>query len=159
MNTQADGFLKSILISSEPLDLMALQSEVHQNAGESGAVVTFTGAVRVSNEEQGLVGMSLEHYPGMTEIQLARILEEANKRWQLNRLIVAHRVGYLTAGEPIVFVGACGLHRKEAFEAAEFVMDYLKQKATFWKKEHYADREVWVEAKASDQIAAKRWFV
>jgi molybdopterin synthase catalytic subunit len=162
MNKLSTRQLDNIIISSEPLDLAAINARIHLNQGESGAVVTFTGAVRVSQEESGLTGMTLEHYPGMTESQLADILEQANKRWHLNKVLVIHRVGYLTPGEPIVFVGTCSLHRKEAFEAAEFIMDYLKQNATFWKKEHYFDDkngEVvnWVEAKQSDVTAAERW--
>ncbi|TQV84457.1 molybdenum cofactor biosynthesis protein MoaE [Aliikangiella coralliicola] len=148
---------ENIIITSEPLDIGELTRQVHLNQGESGAAVTFTGAVRVSAEENGLTAMSLEHYPGMTEAQLAKIVGEANQRWQLNKVMVVHRVGHLSPGEPIVFVGTCGLHRKEAFEAAEFVMDFLKQKATFWKKEHYGSREVWVEAKKTDAEAAERW--
>jgi len=147
----------SINISSASLDMGQLFAKAHENKGESGAVVTFTGAVRVSKEEAGLTGMSLEHYPEMTEKQLQKILDEAEKRWQLNSAMVVHRVGYLGPGEPIVFVSTTGLHRKEAFEAAEFIMDYLKQKATFWKKEHYGDKTVWVEAKESDSAAADRW--
>ena len=146
-----------IQIESSCLNLAQLLADAHRNEGESGAVVTFTGAVRVSEEESGLTGMTLEHYPGMTESQLAKILEEAEERWHLNTTKVVHRVGFLGAGEPIVFVAVSSLHRKEAFEAAQFIMDYLKQKATFWKKEHYADKTVWVEAKQSDVEAASRW--
>ena len=147
-----------IRISEQPLDIPALTREAHINQGESGAVVTFTGAVRVSAEETGLTAMSLEHYPGMTEAQLGEILDEANQRWHLNKTMVAHRVGYLKPGDPIVFVATSGLHRKEAFEAAEFIMDYLKQRATFWKKEFYGDEGIWVEAKQSDCEAAERWL-
>ena len=146
-----------IQIESSSLDLTQLLAEAHKNEGESGAVVTFTGAVRVSDEESGLTGMTLEHYPGMTESQLAKILEDAEKRWHLNNTKVVHRVGFLQAGDPIVFVAVSSLHRKEAFEAAQFIMDYLKQNATFWKKEHYGDKTVWVEAKQSDVEAVSRW--
>ena len=149
--------LKNIIISETPLDISAFCHQMHLNNGESGAVVTFTGAVRVSREELGLTAMTLEHYPGMTESQLADILDEANKRWHLNNTLVVHRVGHLLPGEPIVFIGTSALHRKDAFEATEFIMDYLKQKATFWKKEHYGEQEIWVEAKQSDDKAAKRW--
>lgn len=155
---QAD---KQIIISDKPLDVSDLNNIVQSNKGESGASVIFTGNVRVSNEEQNLVGMTLEHYPGMTESLLDEIIAQAIKRWHLNRVLVAHRVGYLTPGEPIVFVGTCGLHRKEAFESAEFIMDYLKNKATFWKKEHYSNNgvkhDVWVESKQSDLDAVDRW--
>lgn len=155
---QAD---KQIIISDKPLDISDLNQSIQSNQGESGASVIFTGNVRVSQEEQGLTGMTLEHYPGMTESLLDEILVQAIKRWRLNRVLVAHRVGYLAPGEPIVFVGTCGLHRKEAFESAQFIMDYLKNKATFWKREHYANngliRDVWVESKQSDLDAIDRW--
>lgn len=148
---------KKITISAQALELDALNGLAHANQGETGAVVTFTGAVRATEEDNGLTGMTLEHYPGMTETQLAQILDDAARRWRLNRMIVVHRVGFLQPGEPIVFVATCSLHRKEAFAAAEFIMDYLKQKATFWKKEHFGSRAHWVEAKASDAEAAERW--
>ncbi|TQV76928.1 hypothetical protein FLL45_02960 [Aliikangiella marina] len=147
-----------VIISPQPFDLARMNQAIQESQGESGASVIFTGAVRVSDAEAGLTGMTLEHYPGMTEKQLAQIIGEAKKRWRLNKIYVAHRVGYLKPGEPIVFVGVSGLHRAESFSAAQFIMDYLKQKATFWKKEHYGDKEVWVEAKASDEKAAERWI-
>jgi len=154
---------KRVIISDQPLDLTELNQMVQVNQGESGASVIFTGNVRVSESEQGLTGMTLEHYPGMTESLLDEILAEATKRWQLTRVLVVHRVGHLTAGEPIVFVGSCALHRKEAFEAAEFIMDYLKNRATFWKKEHYSKsgviQDVWVESKQSDSDSLKKWMV
>jgi len=153
----ANPIPQEIIISDKPFDLNEFNQLIQANQGESGAAVIFTGAVRVSEEESGLTGMTLEHYPGMTEKQLASIIKEAKSRWHLTRILVAHRVGYLAPGEPIVFVGVCGLHRAEAFQAAQFVMDYLKQKATFWKKEHYAEKSVWVEAKPSDEKAAGRW--
>lgn len=150
-------FSFAIKISEQPLILKELNQQVQVGQGEVGAAVVFTGSVRVSESEQGLTGMSLEHYPGMTEHQLEKILQLASQRWQLGKALVAHRVGYLEPGEPIVFVGVTGLHRREAFEAAEFIMDYLKMNATFWKKEHYGDKTVWVEAKQSDARAASRW--
>jgi molybdopterin synthase catalytic subunit len=153
--------VKQIIITDQPLDISALNQTIQSNQGESGASVIFTGNVRVSDEEKGLTGMTLEHYPGMTESLLDEILVQAIERWQLNRVLVAHRVGHLSPGEPIVFVGTCGLHRKEAFESAQFIMDYLKNKATFWKKEHYscngANQDIWVESKQSDLDALDRW--
>ncbi len=152
---------KQIIISDRSLDIFGLNQIVQSNQGESGASVIFTGNVRVSQEEQGLTGLTLEHYPGMTESLLSKIVDQAIKRWQLNRVLVAHRIGYLSLGEPIVFVGTCGLHRKEAFESAEYIMDYLKHKATFWKKEHFANngqmKDAWVESKKSDLAAIDRW--
>ncbi len=160
-DSHSDQF--SILVSEEPLDIPLLNCSIQSNQGESGASVIFTGNVRVSHEEQNLTGMTLEHYPGMTESLLTEIACQAIKRWQLNKVIVAHRVGYLSVGDPIVFVGACALHRLQAFKAAEYIMDYLKHKATFWKKEHYningngKTKNVWVEAKQSDIDSLKRW--
>jgi len=148
---------QEIYISDKPFNLTSLNHAIQTNEGESGAAVIFTGAVRVSVEESGLTGMTLEHYPGMTEKQLADIIDEARERWHLTRILVAHRVGYLEPGDPIVFVGVCGLHRAEAFIGAQFIMDYLKQKATFWKKEHYGESTHWVDAKSSDAQAAERW--
>jgi len=151
----------SVIISDEPFDLAALNHVIQSSEGENGASVIFTGCVRVSDEESGLTGMTLEHYPGMTESLLEDILSQAAARWHLTRVLVAHRVGHLLPGETIVFVGICALHRKEAFEAAEFVMDYLKNQATFWKKEHYAPSsnktDTWVDAKQTDLESLKRW--
>lgn len=154
--------LKEIIISEKPLDLNYLNELVQSNQGESGASVIFTGCVRVSEQELGLTGMTLEHYPGMTESLLDAILVDAIDRWSLNRVIVAHRVGHLGPGEPIVFVGTCALHRKESFESAEFIMDYLKNRATFWKKEHYSTASPkqtrWVDAKQSDRDSLDKWL-
>ncbi len=150
-----------LAITEQPLDLVNLNCRVQQHQGEYGASVIFTGSVRVSEAEKHLIGMSLEHYPGMTENLLQQIIDRAIKRWQLGRVVVAHRVGYLKPGEPIVFVATAALHRREAFEAAEYIMDYLKNDATFWKQEHYlvdgVAKDIWVEAKQSDQQSLKRW--
>ena len=126
------------------------------NAGV-GAVVTFTGYVRDFNDGRDVAGMFLEHYPGMTEKALGNIVLEAEQRWPLLKLDVIHRVGALAPGEPIVFVGVASAHRQAAFQACDFVMDYLKTRAPFWKKEQTADGPHWVEARASDDAAADRW--
>ncbi|MDQ7048231.1 MAG: molybdenum cofactor biosynthesis protein MoaE [Enterobacterales bacterium] len=150
-----------LAITDKALDLAHFNRMVQQQQGEYGASVIFTGSVRVSSAEKHLVAMSLEHYPGMTETLLQQIIDKAVKRWQLGRVVVVHRVGYLKPGEPIVFVATAALHRREAFEAAEYIMDYLKTDATFWKQEHYringVTKDVWVEAKQSDQQRLKRW--
>ncbi len=150
-----------LMISENPLDLAALNALVQQQQGEYGASVIFTGSVRVSEAEKDLVGMTLEHYPGMTESLLQNIIDQAIERWCLGKVVVVHRVGYLTAGEPIVFVATAALHRKEAFQGAEFIMDYLKNEATFWKQEHYLidgeEKDVWVEAKQSDAASLQKW--
>ncbi|GAK86587.1 molybdenum cofactor biosynthesis protein MoaE [Vibrio ponticus] len=109
----------------------------------SGAVVTFVGKVRDMNLGDDVVGLSLEHYPGMTEKALAEICDEAEQRWPLEAIRVIHRVGDMTTGDQIVFVGVASAHRGAAFEACEFVMDYLKTKAPFWKKERTTEATRW----------------
>ncbi|MBX6318269.1 molybdopterin synthase catalytic subunit MoaE [Pigmentiphaga sp.] len=122
-----------------------------------GAIVTFVGTVRDVNEGDHVASLTLEHYPGMTEKALADIVEQAHGRWSLNAVRVIHRVGTLTAGDQIVFVGVAGRHRGECFAACEFIMDYLKTQAPFWKKEATDRGERWVEARDSDDQAAQRW--
>ncbi|MBD1550800.1 molybdopterin synthase catalytic subunit MoaE [Pseudomonas typographi] len=122
-----------------------------------GAVVTFTGYVRDFNDGQPVHGLALEHYPGMTEKALAKIVSEAEQRWPLLNVRVLHRVGALEPGEPIVFVGTASAHRQAAFDACSFIMDYLKARAPFWKKERTPQGERWVEGKASDKAAEQRW--
>jgi molybdopterin synthase catalytic subunit len=123
-----------------------------------GAVVTFSGVVRSTNEGKPLQAMSLEHYPGMTEAELERVEAEARRRWPLQASLIIHRVGKLVPGDNIVLVVTASAHREAAFEAAAFLMDYLKTRAPFWKKETGADgTERWVEARDSDEDAAGRW--
>ena len=122
-----------------------------------GAVVSFVGYVRDFNDGQAVVGMFLEHYPGMTEKSLGNIVDEAHARWPLLKLEVLHRIGTLEPGEPIVFVGVTSAHRQAAFDACAFVMDYLKTRAPFWKKEQTATGPRWVDGRDSDQAAAERW--
>ena len=122
-----------------------------------GAVVTFTGLVRDNNLDDGVTGLFLEHYPGMTEKSILAILDEAASRWELIASRVIHRVGPLTPGDQIVFVGACSPHRADAFAATDFIMDYLKTRAPFWKKELTEVGERWLETRQSDVDAAARW--
>lgn len=122
-----------------------------------GAVVTFTGRVRNNNEGQNVTALTLEHYPGMTEKSLAKIINTAKKRWNIGKVKVIHRIGKLTIGEQIVFVGVTSKHRKDAFEANEFIMDYLKVSAPFWKKELTDNGEKWLDAKNSDTNKAEQW--
>ena len=122
-----------------------------------GAVVSFVGYVRDFNDGRDVAGMFLEHYPGMTEKALGKIIDEAAQRWPLLKLEVLHRIGLLEPGEPIVFVGVASAHRQAAFDACSFVMDYLKTRAPFWKKEQTPSGARWVEAKASDDSARERW--
>lgn len=123
----------------------------------AGAVVTFTGKVRDMNLGDNVTGLSLEHYPGMTEKALSEICDQAQARWPLLQLRVIHRVGDLDIGDQIVFVGVSSAHRGAAFEACEFVMDYLKTKAPFWKKERTTEETRWVDSRDSDAKAAERW--
>ncbi|WP_159651548.1 molybdopterin synthase catalytic subunit MoaE [Vibrio atypicus] len=123
----------------------------------AGAVVTFVGKVRDMNLGDNVTGLSLEHYPGMTEKALAEICDQAEQRWPLLNVRVIHRVGDLDIGDQIVFVGVSSAHRGAAFEACEFVMDYLKTKAPFWKKERTTEATRWVESRDSDAKAAERW--
>lgn len=119
-----------------------------------GGVASFTGIVR---GEDGLVALELEHYPAMTAAQVERIVEEALERWPLLGVRVIHRHGRLEPGERIVFVGTASRHRTAALEACAFLIDWLKSEAPFWKKEYFADRTAWVEAKAEDDAKAEGW--
>lgn len=121
----------------------------------AGAIVSFTGLVRGGAGSGS--GMMIEHYPGMTEKAIAAIMEQALKRWNLVDCLVIHRFGKLVVGEPIMMVAAAGIHRSEAFHAADFLMDYLKSRAPFWKKEFGSDGENWVSSKEADEAALKRW--
>ncbi len=122
-----------------------------------GALVNFVGLVRDIDHDAGLACMHLEHYPGMTEKSIEGILEEARMRWSVIDTRVIHRVGDLTPGDQIVYVGVTSAHRGDAFAACEFIMDYLKTRAPFWKKEITTQGEYWVEARESDDDAAERW--
>ena len=122
-----------------------------------GAICTFTGLVRDLNDDAEVTGLFLEHYPDMTEKQLVRIVENASQRWPLIGVSIIHRIGKLVPGDEIVLVAVAASHRGEAFSACEFIMDYLKTQATFWKKEVGADGEKWLTMRDSDQTAADRW--
>jgi molybdopterin synthase catalytic subunit len=123
-----------------------------------GALVSFTGLCR--DEAGTLAALELEHYPGMAEAELERIASDALKRWPLTGLTVVHRYGKIQPGEQIVLVAAASAHRRAAFEAADFLMDFLKTRAPFWKKEHFVsgESETWVAAKADDDADAERWI-
>lgn len=144
-----------IRVQAEPFDTGA---EAAALEGEGvGAVVTFSGLVRNQSALGAVSAIELEHYPGMTERALAAIVDEAAARWPLLGITVIHRIGHLPAGAPIVLVAVASSHRAAAFEAASFLMDYLKTRAPFWKKEWVAGVAHWVEAKDSDVAAAGRW--
>ena len=121
----------------------------------SGAVVTFTGVVR--DVAGGLEAMEIEHYPGMTERALNQIAQEAKERWSLEDVLVIHRYGRLAPGAPIMMVATAARHRRDAFEAAEYLMDYLKSRAPFWKREVTREGATWVAARAEDEQALSRW--
>ena len=122
-----------------------------------GAVAAFIGTVRDVNADASVASMTLEHYPGMTEKALAAIIDDAKSRWEIADALVVHRVGALKPADQIVLVGVTSAHRGDAFAACEFIIDYLKTRAPFWKKEETADGARWVEARASDDDAAARW--
>ncbi|WP_158969271.1 molybdenum cofactor biosynthesis protein MoaE [Chachezhania sediminis] len=122
----------------------------------AGAMVSFTGIVR-DRPEGGLDALEIEHYPGMTESALTEIAAEAMERWALTDALIVHRFGRLQLGEPIMMVATAAPHRGDAFASAEFLMDYLKSRAPFWKKEFVATGEAWVEARAEDEEALERW--
>lgn len=146
-----------IRVQTEDFDPGVEIARLHQGRADIGAVVSFTGLVRGESHGEKLESMTLEHFPGMTERELARIADEARMRWSLNAVSIIHRVGELKPGERIVLVVTAAAHRAAAFEAAEFLMDYLKTRAPFWKRELRASGEYWVEARESDDTAAERW--
>ena len=146
-----------VTVQTADFDLAAEAAALRAGDGGVGAVAAFIGTVRDRNDGQGVSAMELEHYPGMTEKALAKIAVEAEQRWPLLKLEVLHRIGALEPGEPIVFVGAASAHRQAAFDACAFVMDYLKTRAPFWKKENTSEGPRWVEGRHSDHAAAERW--
>jgi molybdopterin synthase catalytic subunit len=148
----------SVRVQTEDFDVAAETEKLLGSRTDVGAVVTFTGRVRGSDEGREIAALTLEHYPDMTEAEMARIEAEAQARWSLQASLVVHRVGELKAGENIVLVITAAAHREAAFEAAGFLMDYLKTRAPFWKKETTSTGESgWVDAREQDNTAAKRW--
>jgi molybdopterin synthase catalytic subunit len=146
-----------ILVQAEAFELGAEIDAMRRGRTDIGAIASFVGLARDINEGSGVTAMTLEHYPGMTEKALAALVEAANARWALLDVTVIHRVGRLLPGDPIVLVAVASSHRGEAFAACEFIMDYLKTQAPFWKKEETPQGERWVDARASDDAAAARW--
>ena len=146
-----------IVLTGQAFDPGALLSEFCQDRTETGAIATFTGLARA--EQGDTTTLELEAYPGFTEAAIGKIADEALRRFDLHDFHVVHRVGKITPGEAIVFVATAASHRRAAFEACDFLMDYLKSRAPFWKKEHFADgREGgWVDAKESDDRARNKW--
>jgi len=147
-----------IRVQHEDFDVGAEVKALSASRIDIGAIVTFTGTVRGEAGGRALRSMTLEHYPGMTEAELARIEAEATARWPLQATLVVHRIGELVPGDNIVLVVAASAHRQPAFEAASFLMDFLKSKAPFWKKETGLDGEGrWVDARDADEAALARW--
>ncbi|ADO41722.1 molybdenum cofactor biosynthesis protein MoaE [Ketogulonicigenium vulgare] len=144
-----------IRVTEQPFDGGAELNAFSARVAGAGAVVTFNGVVR--DVPGSLQMLEVEHYPGMTELALREAAAQAITRWSLVDVLIIHRYGRLSAGEQIMMVATAAPHRLGAFEAAEFLMDYLKSRAPFWKKEVTADGEAWVEARCSDEEALKRW--
>ena len=146
-------------VQMEAFDAGAELARLHAEHPGVGAVASFLGLVRDVNEGAGVSTLTLEHYPGMTEKALTAILDAAAARWPVLDAVIVHRVGQLRPTEPIVLVAVACAHRHDAFAACAFVMDYLKTRAPFWKKETTPEGERWVEARAADAEAAGRWGV
>ncbi len=146
----------TVRIQQQPFDPCAELARFQEGRVDAGAVVCFLGNVR-SGSDEPVKSMTIEHYPGMTESAIASHIEETRRRWQILDCQVIHRHGELYPGECIVMVAVIAKHRAEAFSAAEFLMDYLKSRAPFWKKEHTATGSCWVNSKDADEAALARW--
>ncbi|SNR34037.1 molybdenum cofactor biosynthesis protein MoaE [Puniceibacterium sediminis] len=144
-----------IVVQDAPFDLGVESEAFAAGRHDMGAIVTFTGVVRDTADDLDV--MEIEHYPGMTEKALTAIAEEAMQRWNLGDVLVIHRYGRLVPGDRIMMVATASPHRRDAFEAADFLMDYLKSRAPFWKKEHGKGGTDWVAAKDEDEDALSRW--
>jgi molybdopterin synthase catalytic subunit len=147
----------TIRLQAEPFDVAAEAEKLTRGRSDIGAVVTFTGICRADENGEQIAALTLEHYPGMAESEIARHVEEAKTRWPLLGVTVIHRHGRIQPGENIVLVVTASSHREAAFAAASFLMDYLKTRAPFWKQVEKASGKTWVDAKASDDTAAERW--
>jgi molybdopterin synthase catalytic subunit len=145
----------AVRVQTEDFDVGAESRALQADA--VGAIALFVGTVRGMSSDNGVTAMTLEHYPGMTEAELERIEAEARARWPLEDVTIIHRVGRLEAGDQIVLVGAASPHRQAAFDAAQFIMDFLKTDAPFWKAEERGAKTSWVDARESDDAARKRW--
>ena len=146
-----------IRVSPEDFDPGAETEKLIRRSPEAGAVVSFVGVVRSRNDGSDVTALTLEHYPAMTEKALRGIVERARRRWELGDVTVIHRVGRMAVGEHIVLVIVTSAHRGEAFDACEYIMDWLKTEAPFWKKESTPEGERWVDARESDDKAKARW--
>jgi molybdopterin synthase catalytic subunit len=147
----------TIRLQREAFDVTAETAALTRGRTDVGAVVSFTGICRGDENGEAIAALTLEHYPGMAETEIARHVEEAHARWPLLGVTVIHRHGRIAPGEGIVLVVTASSHRKAAFAAAEFLMDYLKTRAPFWKQVEAVGGKTWVEAKSADDAAAERW--
>jgi molybdopterin synthase catalytic subunit len=147
----------SVRVQSEDFDVAREIALLRGSDARVGAVATFIGIVRAENQATRIRTLTLEHYPGMTEKALADIVDQARQRWPIYDAVVIHRVGELAPTDQIVLVAVASAHRGDAFAACEFIIDYLKTQAPFWKKEMTPDGERWVEARVTDEEAAARW--
>lgn len=147
----------SVSIQHEDFDVSEELKGLRRDNHAVGAIANFIGLVRDVNEQQTVATMELEHYPGMTERSISDIIEQAEQRWSLLSARVIHRIGKLKPGDQIVLVAVSSMHRGDAFAACEFIMDFLKTRAPFWKKELTPQGERWVDARSSDHSAAERW--
>ncbi|WDI31342.1 molybdenum cofactor biosynthesis protein MoaE [Hyphococcus flavus] len=146
-----------IRVCEEPFDPGAELSSFESAAKGAGAVVSFLGKVRGKAESDDVTALVLEHFPGVTEKSISEIEQQAKSRWNIDEVLIIHRVGRLTPGEPIVMVCVASAHRRDAFEAADFLMDYLKTEAMFWKKEVRKNGEAWIEPRDQDYKDVGRW--
>lgn len=146
--------MSDIRIQADDFDPGAEIAALQDGAGNAGAIATFVGLVR---GDGGMSSMTLDHYPGMCESEIAAHADQARKRWPILALRIVHRTGKLVPGDRIVFVGVASKHRQAAFQAAEFLMDYLKTRAPFWKLERRGENETWVAARADDDDSVRRW--
>lgn len=146
-----------ISIQTDDFDVGAELEALRRAAPRAGAVASFVGLVRDASGQASITSMTLEHYPGMTDKALRDIADTAASRWEIAATRIIHRVGILYPGDQIVLVAIAGAHRAEAFHACEFIMDYLKTQAPFWKKEVTGEGERWVASRQSDIVAAERW--
>ena len=146
-----------IRVQEEDFDMGQEVAALYEGKYEIGAVCTFLGLVRDLPDSDGLKTMTLEHYPGMTEKELAKIEKDARARWPLSECLIIHRYGALQPGDQIVMVATASPHRQAAFESCDFLMDFLKTRAPFWKKENTGNGEQWVDARETDDVAAERW--
>lgn len=148
----------SVQIQQEAFDLSHETESLRAGNPAIGAIASFIGYVRDIHDGQPVRGLTLEHYPGMAEKEISQIIEEAKGRWSLEKVRVVHRIGELKPGDPIVFVGVASEHRGDAFAACEFIMDYLKTRAPFWKKQQGSDgSSEWLDARESDQARLEKW--